>query len=30
MELFLRAVAPEPETRVLDVGVGDTGFATEA
>src|ERR671931_2048345 len=30
MELFLRAVAPEPEPRVLDVGVGDTGFATEA
>jgi Methyltransferase domain len=30
MELFLRAVAPDAETRVLDVGVGDTGFATEA
>jgi SAM-dependent methyltransferase len=29
MELFLRAVAPEAETRVLDVGAGDTGFATE-
>jgi SAM-dependent methyltransferase len=29
MELFLRAVAPTAETRVVDVGVGDTGFATE-
>jgi hypothetical protein len=29
MELFLRAVAPTVETRVVDVGVGDTGFATE-
>jgi SAM-dependent methyltransferase len=29
MELFLRAVAPTAETRVLDVGAGDTGFATE-
>jgi 2-polyprenyl-3-methyl-5-hydroxy-6-metoxy-1,4-benzoquinol methylase len=30
MELFLRAVAPTAETRVLDVGAGDTGFATES
>jgi hypothetical protein len=29
MELFLRAIRPSAETRVLDVGVGDTGFATE-
>ncbi|HEY2938258.1 MAG TPA: class I SAM-dependent methyltransferase [Gaiellaceae bacterium] len=29
MELFLGAVAPTAETRVLDVGAGDTGFATE-
>jgi hypothetical protein len=29
MELFLQAVRPMPETRVVDVGVGDTGFATE-
>jgi len=29
MELFLRAISPTAETRVLDVGAGDTGFATE-
>jgi SAM-dependent methyltransferase len=29
MQLFLRAIAPTAETRVLDVGAGDTGFATE-
>jgi Methyltransferase domain len=29
MELFFRAIAPTAETRVLDVGAGDTGFATE-
>jgi SAM-dependent methyltransferase len=29
MELFLRAIQPSAETRVVDVGVGDTGFATE-
>jgi Methyltransferase domain len=29
MELFLRAIQPTAETRVVDVGVGDTGFATE-
>lgn len=29
MELFFRAISPNPETRVLDVGAGDTGFATE-
>ena len=29
MELFLDAVGPTAETRVLDVGAGDTGFATE-
>jgi len=28
-ELFMRAVRPSPETRVVDVGVGDTGFGTE-
>ena len=28
-ELFMRAVQPGPETRVVDVGVGDTGFGTE-
>ena len=29
MELFLGAIQPTAETRVVDVGVGDTGFATE-
>jgi SAM-dependent methyltransferase len=29
MELFLGEIRPTPETRVVDVGVGDTGFATE-
>jgi Methyltransferase domain len=28
-ELFMKAIRPEPETRVVDVGVGDTGFGTE-
>jgi SAM-dependent methyltransferase len=28
-ELFMQAVRPAPETRVVDVGVGDTGFGTE-
>jgi SAM-dependent methyltransferase len=28
-ELFMQAVQPAPETRVVDVGVGDTGFGTE-
>ena len=28
-ELFMRTVQPGPETRVVDVGVGDTGFGTE-
>jgi hypothetical protein len=30
MDLFLRTISPTPETRVVDVGVGDTGFAKEA
>jgi SAM-dependent methyltransferase len=29
MDLFFRAISPTAETRVVDVGVGDTGFATE-
>ena len=29
MQLFFRAISPTAETRVLDVGAGDTGFATE-
>jgi hypothetical protein len=29
LELFLRTVRPGPGTRVVDVGVGDTGFSTE-
>jgi hypothetical protein len=28
-ELFMKTVRPGPETRVVDVGVGDTGFGTE-
>jgi SAM-dependent methyltransferase len=28
-DLFMRTVRPGPETRVVDVGVGDTGFGTE-
>ncbi len=28
-ELFMQTVRPGPETRVVDVGVGDTGFGTE-
>ena len=28
-ELFMETVRPRPETRVVDVGVGDTGFGTE-
>lgn len=28
-ELFMETVRPGPETRVVDVGVGDTGFRTE-
>jgi SAM-dependent methyltransferase len=27
--LFMEAIRPGPETRVVDVGVGDTGFRTE-
>jgi 2-polyprenyl-3-methyl-5-hydroxy-6-metoxy-1,4-benzoquinol methylase len=29
MELFLCAIQPTAETRVIDVGAGDTGFSTE-
>src|SRR4051795_5745745 len=29
MKLFLDAMQPDESTRVVDVGVGDTGFATE-
>ena len=29
LDLFLRTMQPGPETRVVDVGVGDTGFGTE-
>jgi hypothetical protein len=28
-ELFMEAMRPGPESRVVDVGVGDTGFGTE-
>jgi SAM-dependent methyltransferase len=28
-ELFMETMRPGPETRVVDVGVGDTGFGTE-
>jgi SAM-dependent methyltransferase len=28
-ELFMKTMRPGPETRVVDVGVGDTGFGTE-
>jgi hypothetical protein len=28
-DLFMEALRPGPETRVVDVGVGDTGFGTE-
>jgi hypothetical protein len=28
-ELFVETIRPRPETRVVDVGVGDTGFGTE-
>jgi SAM-dependent methyltransferase len=27
--LFMEAIRPGPETRIVDVGVGDTGFRTE-
>jgi hypothetical protein len=27
--LFMETIRPRPETRVVDVGVGDTGFGTE-
>jgi Methyltransferase domain len=29
LELFMETMQPGPETRVVDVGVGDTGFGTE-
>ncbi|HET7759660.1 MAG TPA: hypothetical protein VFK62_07035, partial [Gaiellaceae bacterium] len=29
LALFLEAMRPGPETRVVDVGVGDTPFGTE-
>ena len=29
LALFMQTVRPGPETRVVDVGVGDTGFGTE-
>jgi methyltransferase family protein len=29
MRLFLETIRPGPQTRVVDVGVGDTGFSTE-
>jgi len=29
LELFMEAMQPGPETLVVDVGVGDTGFGTE-
>ena len=29
LEIFLQTMRPDPETRVVDVGVGDTGFGTE-
>jgi SAM-dependent methyltransferase len=29
LELFMESMRPGPETRVVDVGVGDTGFGTE-
>ena len=29
LALFLKTMRPGPETRVVDVGVGDTGFRTE-
>jgi SAM-dependent methyltransferase len=29
LELFMETMRPGPETRVVDVGVGDTGFGTE-
>ena len=29
LSLFLETMRPGPETRVVDVGVGDTGFGTE-
>jgi hypothetical protein len=29
LALFMEAMRPGPETRVVDVGVGDTGFRTE-
>jgi Methyltransferase domain len=29
LELFMETMRPGPETRVIDVGVGDTGFGTE-
>ena len=29
LALFMETMRPRPETRVVDVGVGDTGFGTE-
>jgi Methyltransferase domain len=29
LALFLETIEPGPETRIVDVGVGDTGFGTE-
>jgi hypothetical protein len=29
LELFMATMRPGPETRIVDVGVGDTGFGTE-
>jgi hypothetical protein len=29
LALFMEAMRPGPETRIVDVGVGDTGFGTE-
>jgi SAM-dependent methyltransferase len=29
LDLFMETMRPGPETRVVDVGVGDTGFGTE-
>jgi hypothetical protein len=29
LALFMETMQPDPETRVVDVGVGDTGFGTE-
>jgi SAM-dependent methyltransferase len=29
LALFMQTIGPGPETRIVDVGVGDTGFGTE-